>query len=124
MHSTIRLRAIGVGVLGAAAVVLLYVALMGSASSSTAAVNEYCNNQSVAGGGTCAGVARNLNGVYGWGDSHSVCVGTAETGGPTACSGGPGAGVLQQYGNFAVRTPLIHNNGGSATVVHGVAYIP
>jgi hypothetical protein len=124
MQSTIRLRAVGVGVLGAVAVVLLYVALMGSASKSAATVSPYCGNQTMGAGATCAGAARNLSGVNGWGDQHSVCVGTAETGGPTACSGGPGAGVTQNYGGFAVRTPLIKNNGGSANTVHGVAFTP
>jgi hypothetical protein len=124
MESTSRLRAIGIGITGAAAVVLLYVALMGSASGAGASVSPYCGGQTMGAGATCAGAARNLNGVYGWGDQHSACVGTAETGGATSCSGGPGAGVLQSYGSFAVRTPLIKNNGGSANTLHGEAYTP
>jgi hypothetical protein len=34
------------------------------------------------------------------------------------------AGAYNPFGSFAVRTPLIKNNGGSANTLHGVAYTP
>ena len=124
MQSTFSLRATGAALVAAGAVVLMYFALLGSPSGATASTEPYCGNQTMGAGATCAGLARNLEAVYGWGDQHSACVGTAETGGATVCSGGPGAGAYNPFGSFAVRTPLIRNNGGSANTLHGVAYTP
>jgi hypothetical protein len=124
MQSTIRLRAIGAGVLGLVAMLLLYVALMGSASGAGATPTPYCGGQTLGPGATCAGAARNLNAVSGYGDQHQVCVGTIQTGGATSCSAGPGQGASQGYPAFANRTPLIMNSGSGNNTVHGTAYKP
>jgi hypothetical protein len=125
MSSVRSLKVIGSAVFGALAVAAISVALLGSASHATASTSNYCYNQDVAATATCAGTARNLNAVYGSGDQHIVCVGTAETGGANAgCSSGPGQGVYASFGGYAVRTPLLRNAGGSTNHVYGVAYQP
>ena len=124
MKSTFSLRAVGIAAFGAAAALLMYFALLGSPSHATAATSDYCGGQTLVGHVTCAGAARNLNAVYGSGDQHSVCVGTFETGGATVCSSGPGQGVYNSFGSYAVRTPIIANNADGANVVHGAAFQP
>ncbi|WP_445148886.1 hypothetical protein [Baekduia sp. Peel2402] len=127
MSSASNAKAIGAAVFAALAVAAIYLALAGSSSTTaTASTSDYCGGQTMGAGATCAGTARNLNAVYGSGDQHSVCVGTAETGGAGApCSGGPSPdGVYASFGSYATRTPLIRNNGGSANTVHGTAFQP
>jgi hypothetical protein len=112
-------------VFGALAVAAIYVALLGSASHATASTSVYCNDQDIAGTATCAGTARNLNAVYGSGNQHIVCVGTAETGGANAaCSSGPGQGAYASFGSYAVRTPLLRNAGGTVNHVYGTVFEP
>lgn len=84
-----------------------------------ASASPYCGGN-LAGGQTCNGAARNLQGVNGSGVEHIVCVWADNLG--RACSTGPGAAVGIGYGSFAVRTPRISNQGGTTTFVQGETF--
>ncbi len=98
--------------------------LLGSSSGAKAeTLSSYCGNQTLAGYESCWGAQRTLYAVYGWGDQHSVCVGTSAYTN-TVCSSGAGAGAYAPVGTTDYLWPWIQNNAGGSNRVHGVAYQP
>jgi hypothetical protein len=122
MNKTLDIRAIG---LSAAVAVLLCLILSVASPSGAKAetITGYCNNQVKGAFETCWGEARTLFRVYGYGDQHSVCVGTSAYT-YSACSGGPGKGVYAPVGYTAWLYPWIQNNAAGSNRVHGVAFGP
>jgi hypothetical protein len=112
----------------AACAVLAMAFAIATPGQAAASSSTYCGNQTLSNYGWCNGADRTLYQVYGWGDSHSVCVFVrwpGQNGGPGgACSSGPGAGVYSPVYNTQVWTPAISDNAAGSTVVHGVAYQP
>ena len=108
---------IPLAILGA---IIATVMLLSLPSTAGAATSPYCNNVTLGGYAECNGAARGLNGVYGWGDQHSVCV-RAAANAWWSCSGGPSQGVYQGSGCY-YQYPYISNNAWGANTVHGVAY--
>lgn len=110
--SSRRLMPMLVGALGALAVIL-FLAL----SSPAAKASPFCGGYNVSPGNPCYGAARALNGVNGYGDSHSVCVGADILAGP--CSSGPGQIATMNLGFTYTGQPWIADNASGPTIVHG-----
>lgn len=110
----VHLVARGIALLAGACVTLL-LALAVSAPSASA--SPYCGGQSLTNYGICYGAARNMNGVSGYGDQRSVCVGIAPISGN--CSGGPGQIASFNWGSTINSQPYIQDNAAGPTTVWG-----
>jgi len=82
----------------------------------SASASEYCGGW-LGAYGQCYGNARSLNGVSGYGEQHSVCVGIEAIG--RVCSGGPGQIATYNFGSTVYYRPRIENNAAGNNLVHG-----
>jgi hypothetical protein len=100
----------------------LTIGLISGPSAAQAATSGYCTGWLSP--GTCEGAARWLYQTYGWGDQGAVCV-AVNSGYPTVCSSGAGAGVdSPRLGSAQWLKPLIINWAGKQNFVHGIALQP
>jgi hypothetical protein len=131
MSESSRRSAHALALLAACTALLLLV----TPRSADAAVNSYCNNQTVSGwayginNNRCNGVERQMYAAYGWGDQTGVCVGASFGVGagasvPEACAPAT-QGAYSNWGTSWYLSPYIYGTSQwNSTVVHGVAYIP
>jgi len=101
----------------AAGVAALAVLLVLAFSNGQAQASPFCGSQTVSPGSPCYGAARAMNGVNGYGTSHSVCVGAGILAGP--CSSGPGQLATMNIGFTYTAQPWIADNAPGSTVVYG-----
>lgn len=88
-------------------------------SSAPASASPYCGGW-LGAYGQCWGAQRNLSGVTGYGDQHSVCVGIGAISG--RCSGGPGQQASYYWGSVIYAQPRIENNAAGNNFVHGETF--
>ncbi len=112
-HLSLRSLALIVSV--AAMLVVSYALL----APSSASASPYCGGW-LGGFGQCWGAERNLTGVSGYGDHHSVCVGIGAISG--RCSGGPGQLAIYNWGSVIHAQPRIENNAAGNNFVHGETF--
>lgn len=121
MSHVIRQPRIFLALIGSLAVLCL--GLIGT-SPAKASWSNYCNPITLAGNTGCSGSARYMHQVYGWGDQHSVCVGSMSMSSTWRCSSGPGAGVYSTTFGPLTWYPGIQNNAAGTNTVHGISFTP
>jgi hypothetical protein len=80
----------------------------------------YCDGVTLGNSQMCHGAARSMYAVYGVGAQHSVCVFADSFW--YICSGGPGQGIYDAFGQNYYGVPGIQNNAAGSNTVHGRAY--
>jgi hypothetical protein len=105
--------------LAAALVALCLALVLILPSGAKAAESPYCGGW-LGGLQSCWGAPRTLWGVQGWGEQHSVCVGTSAYVN-TACSSGGGHYAYAPQPTQYVY-PWIQNQGGGNNLVQGIAF--
>jgi hypothetical protein len=84
---------------------------------SSASASAFCSGAVRSNYDYCHGTARNLSGVTGHGDQHSVCVGAGALWG--GCSGGPNQIATMNLGYVAYLGPWIEVNAPGTSTLWG-----
>lgn len=110
---------------GALATLLVSLALFAPSSAplgpSAADASPFCGGEVRSNYNFCYGAARDLRGVSGYGEQHSVCVGAGAISG--ACSGGPNQIATINYGTTYHMGPYIQVNAAGATTLWGNTFL-
>jgi hypothetical protein len=115
-HLSRRLTALAGGLAISLATLCVWLTLFAPAASA----NKYCGGQHLSNFEYCRGVERNLTGVEGYGEQHSVCVGIDAISGH--CSGGPHQIARFVWGEVIFTDPWIEDNAKGETVVYGETF--